>query len=219
MELYSARICPFAHRTRLVLLEKAVEFEHVEIDLGDKPQRFLDVSPYGKVPAIVHNGEALYESAIINEYLDEVFPEPALMPQDPLARARMRIWIDYCDNRFLSDYYALMRNQNRADHATLLEKTCAHLDIIENDGMAKLGGDGPFWMGDHLTLLDLAYFPFFERLPAWSHYRGLELGSDHPRLSRWLDAMWQRPAVQKIANDGDYYIAHYEGYAKRVLAA
>lgn len=219
MELYSARICPFAHRTRLVLLEKAVEFEHVEIDLSDKPQRFLDVSPYGKVPAIVHDGEALYESAIINEYLDEVFPEPALTPGDPLARARMRIWIDYCDNRFLTDYYALMRNQNEADHSGLLDKTRAHLDTIERDGMAKLSGDGPFWMGSQVSLLDFAYFPFFERLPAWSHYRGLDLGPDHPRLSRWLDAMWQCPAVREIANDADYYIAHYQGYAQRVLAA
>ena len=219
MELYSARICPFAHRTRLVLLEKAIDFEHVEIDLSDKPQRFLDVSPYGKVPAIVHDGVALYESAIINEYLDDVFPSPALMPQDPLARAQIRIWIDYCDNRFLTDYYALMRNQDGASHGELLNKTRAHLDTIERDGMAKLGGDGPFWMGGRLTLLDVAYFPFFERLPAWSHYRGLDLGSDHPRLARWLDAMWQRPSVKGIANDADYYIAHYEDYAKQVLAA
>ena len=96
MELYTARVCPFAHRTRLTLLEKGLEFEHIEIDLKNKTPRFLEVSPYGKVPALFHDGQTIYESAIINEYLDEVFPNPSLMPNDPVFRAKARIWIHYC---------------------------------------------------------------------------------------------------------------------------
>ena len=87
IELFSARVCPYAHRSRLVLMEKGIDFELTEIDLRNKPQRFLEVSAYGKVPALVRDGLAIYESAIINEYLEEVFPEPPLMPRDPGERA------------------------------------------------------------------------------------------------------------------------------------
>ena len=71
MELFTARVCPYAHRTRLVLLEKGLDFELIEVDLQNKPERFLQVSAYGKVPALVHDGVEIYESAIINEYLED----------------------------------------------------------------------------------------------------------------------------------------------------
>jgi glutathione S-transferase len=219
MELFSARICPFAERTRLVLVEKGIEHEHVEIDLSDKPQRFLDVSPYGKVPAIVHNGEALFESAIINEYLDEVVPEPRLMPEDPVARARTRIWIHYCDDKFLSDYYALLQNQDASLHQQFKDKVLDHLRTIETEGLAKQSESGPFWFGTEPTLVDFAYFPFFERLPAWSHYRGVSIPDECPRLKRWVAAMWMRDSVREVANAPDYYVEHYKGYARDVMAA
>ncbi|HEY9905093.1 MAG TPA: glutathione S-transferase family protein, partial [Candidatus Sericytochromatia bacterium] len=82
IEIYSATVCPFAHRSRLVLLEKEIDFELIEIDLQNKPEGFTEISPYGKVPVIKHGDERVWESAIINEYLDEVFPEPPLMPVD-----------------------------------------------------------------------------------------------------------------------------------------
>jgi len=104
IELFSARVCPYAHRTRLVLREKNVTFDYTEVDLQNKPARFLAVSPYGKVPALVHDGATIYESAIINEYLDEIFEHPRLMPPAPVPRAKLRIWIDYCDDYFITDH-------------------------------------------------------------------------------------------------------------------
>ena len=88
LELFSARVCPYAHRTRLILKEKQIEFKYTEVDLQHKPARFLAHSPYGKVPALVHNGETIYESAIINEYLEGVFAEPRLMPPHPYCKRR-----------------------------------------------------------------------------------------------------------------------------------
>jgi glutathione S-transferase len=82
IKLYSAVVCPYAHRTRLVLQEKGIDFDLIEIDLQNRPEGFTKVSPYGKVPAITHNDERVWESAIINEYLDEVFPNPPLLPSD-----------------------------------------------------------------------------------------------------------------------------------------
>ncbi len=87
IQIYSATVCPYAHRSRLTLLEKGVDFELIEIDLQNKPEEFLKISRYGKVPAIEHGDAQIYESAIINGYLNEVFPEPPLLPSVPAAKA------------------------------------------------------------------------------------------------------------------------------------
>src|SRR3712207_869040 len=108
--IYSAVVCPFAHRSRLVLLEKGVDFELIEIDLQNKPERFTDISPYGKVPVIKHGEHRVWESAIINEYLDEVFPDPPLLPRDPISKAQARIWIDFANTRLVPAYSNLLRN-------------------------------------------------------------------------------------------------------------
>jgi glutathione S-transferase len=219
IELFSARVCPYAHRTRLILREKGVEFEYTEVDLQNKPTRFLAVSPYGKVPALVHDGATIYESAIINEYLDEVFEHPRFMPQAPVPRAKLRIWIDYCDDYFITDHYALLKNLDAAQHGTLLQKAERNFRFIENEGLAKLSKAGPYWLGSEPTLVDFAWYPFFERLPAWTHYRGLDLPDDCVRLKRWLDAMSSRASVREIANDAAYYVQRYTNYAKSVLPA
>lgn len=218
MELFSARVCPYAHRTRLVLIEKGISFELTEIDFKNKPARFLEVSPYGKVPAIVHDSAIIYESAIINEYLDEVFRDPPFMPSDPALRAKVRIWIDYCDDYFINDHYALLRNQDLGQHRALLDKVNRNLIFIEHEGLAKLSGIGPYWLGQRVSLLDFAWYPFFERLPAWAHYRGFSVPDDCHRLKAWISAMSERKSVLQIANDTAYYISHYAGYAKQILS-
>ena len=81
VEIFSAEVCPYAQRTRMVLVEKGVDFTLREVDLVNKPDWFLEVLPYSKVPVIRHQGRVVYESAIINEYLDEVYPEPPMMPE------------------------------------------------------------------------------------------------------------------------------------------
>ncbi|MGH8750882.1 MAG: glutathione S-transferase family protein, partial [Burkholderiales bacterium] len=97
LELYSAPVCPFAQRTRLALLEKHVEFSLNEIDLDNKPRGFEKLSPYAKVPVLKHGEDLVWESAIIIEYLEEVCPQPALLPGEPGRRALARFWIDFCN--------------------------------------------------------------------------------------------------------------------------
>ena len=218
MELFTARVCPYAHRTRLVLMEKAVDFELIEVDLQNKPERFLQVSAYGKVPALVHDGVEIYESAIINEYLEELFPEPPLMPREPSRRAQLRMWIDYCDDHFLGDHYAALKNQDPALADGWKTKIDAHLRRIEQ-AMRRLAPDGPYWLGPAPSLLDFAYYPFFERLPAWAHYRGLGLPDDCTRIKAWLSTMAEHPSVRAIANPPEYYIERYARYATAPAAA
>ncbi len=213
MELFTARVCPYAHRTRLCLLEKGLEFEHIEEDLRNKSERFLAVSPYGKVPALVHDGQTIYESLIINEYLEEVFPQPTLMPADPVLRARARIWIAYCDDYFRDDFYAVIQNKDEAKDGELKSNLSDRLRKAERDGFGELSGDGPYWLGADVSLIDLAWFPFFERLPAWTHYRGFAIPGDCPKIARWAAAMSERASAQAVANDADYYIQGYARYA------
>jgi glutathione S-transferase len=217
LELFTARVCPYAHRTRLALLEKGLEADLVEVDFKNKSKRFLAVSPYGRVPALVHGETVVYESAIINEYLDEVFPEPALMPKDAASRARVRIWIDYCDHQFLDDHYDLLKAREPAQRTHLMAKVLDRLRFIEREGLAR--SPGPYWLGAKVSLVDLAYYPFFERLPAWRHYRGLAIPEDCPRLAAWLAAMGARASVKAIATDAAYYVQQYAGYAGVEAAA
>jgi glutathione S-transferase len=219
IELFSARVCPYAHRTRLILREKNIAFEYTEVDLQNKPARFLAVSPYGKVPALVHDGATIYESAIINEYLDETFAQPPLMPDSPVARAKVRIWIDYCDDYFTADHYALLKNLDQSQHGTLLHKAERNFRFMDQEGLAKLSTGGPYWLGSEPSLADFAWYPFFERLPAWTHYRGLKIPDDCPRLRRWLEAMSGRESVRAIANNAAYYVERYATYAKTIMGS
>ena len=213
IELFSAQVCPYAHRSRLALAEKGVEFTLSEIDLSNKSQRFLDISPYGKVPALLHNGRTVYESAIVNEYLNDIFPTPALLPDDPYLRAQARIWIDYFDNNFLDTYYDAMFNKDRSKDVEFREKIETGFRFIENEGMAKLSDGGPYWLGATVSLVDLAYYPFFERLPAWIQHRGINIPGECTRLRKWNEAMLDLPSVREIANPPEYYIDRYKKYA------
>ena len=101
IKIYSSARCPYAQRTRMLMIEKEIPFELTEVDLRNKPDWFLAVSPYGKVPVIVDDGQTIYESAIINEYLDEKYKNVPMMPKEPVERAKARIWMDYCTNKYL----------------------------------------------------------------------------------------------------------------------
>jgi len=217
VEIFSAEVCPYAHRTRLVLMHKGVDFSLTEIDLSDKPDWFAEVSPYGKVPSIRHDGRIVYESAIINEYLDEVFPEPALMPSDPHTRAIARIWVDYGNTRFNVASYKLMRENDTAAQGALREELDACLTFME-DGMAKLGA-GPYLLGASPSLIDFSYYPFFERFCNIEHYRGYRVPSSCERILTWIDTMKALPIVREIANAPAFYIERAKAYAQPTAQA
>ncbi|MDJ0926771.1 MAG: glutathione S-transferase family protein [Gammaproteobacteria bacterium] len=215
MELYSYDACPFAQRTRMVLAEKGLPFDLHEIDVHNKPDGWEKISPYGKVPLLRDQGGTIYESAIINEYLDETYPEPPLMPATKLARAQARIWIDYCDSRFLPALHKLVWSGNDADaRGTHLETVTGMLHFIESEGLAKCG-PGPFWFGDWPSLVDFHYLPFFERFAAYDELVGLRIPADCPRLAAWLDAMCARDSVNGTLRPADYHIAQQ----RRMMAA
>lgn len=206
IKLFSARACPFAHRTRLVLSHKKLPFELVEVDLQNKPAWFdAKLSGYGKVPALEHDGQHLWESAIVNEYLDEVFPEPRLLPAEPVARARARIWIDYANTRFVSAFGKLLRLPADGDEAAARRELTEILGFIEKG----LSAEGPYFLGAEPSLVDLAFYPWFERWPALEQLRGFPLPRELERLTRWVAAVRELPAVREHENTPDYYVQRY----------
>jgi len=213
LTLFSARACPFAHRTRLVLGEKGLDFELVEIDLQQKPAWFSTVSNYGKVPALQHKEHRLVESAIVNEYLDEVFPEPALLPEDPGTRAVARIWIDYANTRFVPAWGALLRAPSEAERASARDALFESLAYLETHALQKTSGKGPFWFGEQPGLVDLTFYPWFERWAALEHHRGPLPITKFERLQRWREALAARPSVKEIENPTPFYAERYARYA------
>lgn len=211
IQLYSAKSCPFAQRTRLVLLEKAVAYDEIEIDLNDKPAWFATVSPYSKVPALKRGGELVYESAVINEYLDEVFPEPSLMPKEPARRAAARIWIDFCNTAFTTTWYKVLLAQQGEKRRTLGEQLTKHFLFMEEAGIGKLGGD--YWLGDKASLVDFTFYPWFERLPVMEHYRKIGLPKSCRKLAAWAERMKTRPSVKTLIQSPEILIRNAAKYA------
>ncbi len=197
LHLYSYQGCPFARRTRMTLFEKGLDFDLTEIDLKNRPANFAEISPYGKVPVLLHNGSRLYESAIINEYLNDVFPEPPLMPADPLQRAQARIWMDYCDSRFSAASWQFMQAGDDPDKLAAARKALQDCFLfIEREGMRALS-DGPYWLGETVSLLDIQYMPFFQRYT--TEPGASEIPAECTRLKHWLALMNERDSFRSTA--------------------
>lgn len=218
VQIYSAKACPFAHRTRLVLLEKGIDFELTEIDLKNKPDWFTQISRYGKVPAIKHGNYEIYESAIINECLNDVFPEPPLLPHEPGARAIARIWIDYANTRFVPAFSKLLHGKTSEEQEQGRQELQDSLLYIEQEGLGKLPGDGSYWLGNSLSLVDLTFYPWFERLPTLKEYRNFILPPAATRVQKWWNAVRDRPTVQSIENPVDFYLERYARFVNESIA-
>ncbi|MGA3124518.1 MAG: glutathione S-transferase family protein [Polyangiaceae bacterium] len=219
LTLFSARACPFAHRTRLVLSHKGVDFELREIDLRNKPAWFSSVSGYGKVPAIEHDGNRIWESAVINEYLDEVFPSPPLLPDGPARRAVARLWIDWANTRFVTAFGALLRGSTEALRDAARSELRTALEFLDREGFAKASADGPYFFGPAPSLVDFTLYPWFERWPALEQLRGSVLARPIDRLKRYSEQIAKLPAVKIEQNPTSYYVERYAVHVRSDDAA
>jgi glutathione S-transferase len=181
MVLYDAARCPYCARVRIVLAEKGLEYERVEIDLDDRPAWIYEKNPSGKVPVLEEDGFVLPESAVIMEYLDERNPAPALLPADRAARAHARVWIDRFDDRLGRAYYARRRREEGAERK--LDARLAALDLAL--------AERPFLSGDDYGLADIAYLPWVLRARSML---GVEFDG-LLSLAAWIDRLSERPAV------------------------
>jgi glutathione S-transferase len=212
IELISSATCPFAQRSRMVLLTKGVDFTFTEISLDDKPDWFLRISPYGKVPVLRHRDAIIYESAVINEYLEDVLPDPALLPRDPVRRAAARIWIAFANDRMVPHVYKMMLRQDVAGQEAHRERLNEAVLLMEHEGLRRLSS-GPFWLGDAPSLIDFTFFPHVQRFLVLRHYRGFALPQECERLRAWIDTMTALPVVQATKPADDVLIRNWAKYA------
>lgn len=178
--LYDAARCPFCARVRIVLAEKGLSYETVEIDLTDRPAWLYDLNPVGKVPVLDEDGWILPESAVIAEYLDERYPEPPLWPEDPGERAAGRLLVFRFDD-LSKPYYAVRRGEDGARQR--FEEELAALDSVLA-GMAWLSGRA-------FGLADVAFLPWLLRT---RDLLGIEL-APWQALDDWLARACERPSV------------------------
>lgn len=169
MVLYSGTTCPFSQRCRFVLFEKGMDFEIRDIDLYNKPEDIAVMNPYGQVPILVERDLVLYESNIINEYIDERFPHPQLMPADPVMRARTRLFLYNFEKELFVHVSTLEDRSAKPD-----EKKLANARQNIRDRLAQLAPmllKNKYMLGEEFSMLDVAVAPLLWRL---DHY-GIEL--------------------------------------------
>ncbi|HXF46938.1 MAG TPA: glutathione S-transferase N-terminal domain-containing protein [Burkholderiaceae bacterium] len=185
MVLYSGTTCPFSQRCRFVLFEKGMDFEIKDVDLFNKPEDINVMNPYGQVPILVERDLILYESNIINEYIDERFPHPQLMPADPVMRARARLFL-FNFERELFVHVQTIENSNKQP---AIEKAKS----IIRDRLTQLAPillKNKYMLGDDFSMLDVAIAPLLWRL---DHY-GIDLPKTAAPLMKYAERIFSRPA-------------------------
>ena len=152
-----------------------------------------------------------FDLNVIDEYLEEVFPERPLLPKDPAQRAQARIWIDFANVRFVPQIYKLMLAQECDKQAAHAEKLTEALLSMERDGLAR--SSGPYWLGDALSLVDLTFLPHSQRLSVVEHYRDFRIPDECRLFRAWLERMQQRPCVQAVSPTRERVIQGWSKYA------
>lgn len=190
LELISFKLCPFVQRSVITLLEKGHDFQITYINLDAPPSWFKDISPLGKVPVLKIGEEVLFESAVINEYVDEITP-PSLHPTDPLVKAKNRAWIEF-GSELLVTQFRLVMSQDQTTFETTLKELQEKLQRLEN-----VVNGGSFFNGEQFSLVDTAYAPLFMRLDLLKTWTNVDFYGNLPNIQRWNAALSAKESVQK----------------------
>ncbi|MCE9632742.1 MAG: glutathione S-transferase N-terminal domain-containing protein [Methylophilales bacterium] len=183
MTLYSGTTCPYSHRCRIVLFEKGMDFEVIDIDATNKPEDLIEISPDNRLPVLVERDLRLDIANIINEYIDERFPHPQLMPPDPVMRARARLFLHNFEEQLFSHIADIENNTAKVDEARAAIRD--GLTVI-----APIFARQQFMLGDEFSMVDVAITPLLWRL---NHY-GIELPKQAAPLLTYAERIFSRPA-------------------------
>ncbi|WP_315811108.1 glutathione S-transferase family protein [Bradyrhizobium sp. SZCCHNR2028] len=221
LKLISHKLCPYVQRAVIALNEKGVAFERIDIDLANKPDWFLKISPLGKVPVLVvplGQGEvALFESNVICEYIEETQPAVRLHPEDALVRAQHRAWMEF-GSAILGDLWGLETTQDAALFAAKREALTAKFARVE-DAL----GEGPYFAGARFSLVDAVFAPIFRYFDVFDAYGDLGIFASTPKVRAWRDQLAQRPSV-RTAVSVDYpqllraFLARHDAYLLKQAA-
>lgn len=200
MKLYDFLPCPFGQKVRIVLAEKGLSYEHVEVDITQGEQRrpdFLRLNPFGRVPVLVDEDTTVYDSTVINEYLEDEYPEPPLLPVVGSSglRARARLWEDFADTSFTIQVGQLMAEMNKgeserdAGRIQRLQQSVERMLTFLNQGL-----QGQEFLASQFSVADIGFIPRLLVLPQL----GIEPGANRSNVDVWVRRMLERPSIQNL---------------------
>jgi RNA polymerase-associated protein len=195
MTLFSDPACPYCHRVRIVLAEKGITVDIVDVDAQDLPDEVMDFNPYGSVPTLVDRDLRLYESRIIMEYLDERFPHPPLLPVDPVTRANSRLYMYRVERDWYSHMDRIIKDQDPAQARKELRESL----ILTS----PVFGAKPFFMSDEFSLVDCCVAPLLWRLPAL----GIELPPHAGAINQYAKRIFAWPAFRESLTEAEREMA------------
>ena len=196
LTLVSHELCPYVQRAAIALEEKGVKFERITIDLANKPDWFLAMSPLGKVPLLQVGDAVIFESAVILEYLEETQPNP-LHPADALQRAEHRAWMEFGSTILMdlwSFYTATDEATFEAKRRTLTEKFAR---------LEQRLSEGPYFDGARFSLVDAVFGPVFRYFDSFDRITDFGILSAKPKLAAWRHTLAQRPSIAQAVK-ADY---------------
>ena len=188
LTLISHTLCPYVQRAVIALAEKGVPFERIDVDLANKPDWFVKLSPLGKTPVLVVGDTAIFESAVILEYLEDT-QAPALHPADPLARAEHRAWIEF-GSAILNDIAGLYGAGDAASFAAKI--TALRAKFVRVEERLK----GPWFDGERFSLVDAVFGPVFRYVDAFDRIGDFGILTALPKVAAWRRALASRSTVQ-----------------------
>jgi RNA polymerase-associated protein len=193
MNLFSSSSCPQSHRVRMVLAEKGITVEIIDVDSNQKPEDLIDLNPYNTVPTLVDRELVLYDPHTIMEYLDERFPHPPLMPVDPVSRARARLAL----YRIEQDWYGLVPALESKGEKTVNK---ARKDLRDSlTSSAEVFAAKPYFLSDEFSLVDATIVPILWRL---THYR-VELPRQARPVLEYAERMFSRESFQDSLSEAE----------------
>jgi glutathione S-transferase len=196
LKLISHKLCPYVQRAVIALTEKGVGFERIDIDLANKPDWFLAISPLGKTPVLRVGDSAIFESAVILEYLEETEPKP-LHPADPLTRAEHRACIEF-GSTVLNDIAGFYAAQDEAAFKAKTNQLEARFARLETRVAAS-----PWFDGEKFSLVDAVFAPAFRYFDVFDEIADFGVLTGKPKLAQWRKALATRPSVRSAVS-ADY---------------
>jgi glutathione S-transferase len=189
LKLISHALCPYVQRAVISLAEKGIAFERVDIDLNDKPDWFLKLSPLGKVPVLEVGSKSVFESSVILEYLEETLPNP-LHPNDPLTRAEHRAWIEF-GSAVLGDIWGLETMADEAGFQAKAAQSEVRFARLEERLIAA-----PWFDGKAFSLVDAVFAPAFRYFDVFDEIGDFGILANKPKIARWRNSLRERPSVK-----------------------
>ena len=205
--VWLSKMCPYAQRVTFALHYKSVEYEATEVDMKNKPLELLKINPDGQVPAMIDQGNPLYESNICIEYIDETWESPTsldLLPKDPAGKAKARIWCDFIEKKIITPFFCMRKEEERENAKQKL------LDGFARISAEMARSEGPFFAGAEIGMVDIAFAPFINRLIIAEVFFNFKIPKTerYTGFHKWWEAVQKHPSYMETKVDDDFLLEY-----------